>query len=110
MLLMDEVLPEASLPDFALQVAKSLVNVHCVISMQLYIEFQLYYTMADKLVIILFIQHARVALRDYTSSRFSRLLINISGLYPVLLYIISRSVSEYLETFVYHKVYVCIYM
>lgn len=85
MLLMDEVLPEASLPDFALQVAKSLVTVHCVISMQLYIlHFQLYYTMGDKLVIILFIQHARVALRDYTSSRFSRLLINISGLYPVL--------------------------
>ncbi|KAG6422324.1 hypothetical protein SASPL_118892 [Salvia splendens] len=48
-LLMDEVLPEASLPDFALQ-------------------------------------HARVAIKDYTCSTFSRLLMNISGLYTLKKY------------------------
>ncbi|KAL1550291.1 vacuolar protein sorting-associated protein 51 isoform X2 [Salvia divinorum] len=67
-LLMEEVLPEASLPDFALQ-------------------------------------HARVAVKDYTSNTFSRLLLNISGLYHVLnshlIY------EEYFNFVIYHRIGLC---
>lgn len=90
-LLMDEVLPEASLTVSAVQVATFFFNVHYIRANSpcgylSSLHCPLYYGMIKKLIILLFIQHARVAIKDYISSTFSQLLINISGWYRVLIY------------------------